>query len=527
MSPRFFGAGTSGEAVAVSIILPGVVFAQTVIIMWLGVRARSRRLLRRGGAVGAASSSSRFAAPIFPHERGHFHWRPDRRVAAASASSLENSDAAVLMRGQDQLPVAERARASHERPTARTLWQKFRAEKIRPGGRPAVASRPLSPPNDEKQPSADAIKELDGRLPALWEFMPLGIVLLDHQGKVLLANERAELAFGFGSGELTDEPVSRLVPELSVAGMAASQDDFLSTLAASPPGSARNVSARRKDLSIFAGEVRFARTLFKDRESIVMFIEDRTDHYALRRSQQDLAHVTRVSTIGELAGSLAHELNQPLTAILSNVHAALRFMATEPIDVAEVREILNDVVQDDYRASEIIRRVRAVVKKAEPEFALIDMAEIVHNAVVLLHSDAILRNTRVIVDLCEDPPTVSGDKVQLQQVTLNLLLNAFDAMSDALPGERVVSVKLSRDGDGIARLAVHDRGRGITPGKLDSIFTPFYTSKPHGLGLGLSISRSIVELHGGRLWAENNPDRGATFYVTLPAANVAEHKESR
>jgi two-component system sensor kinase FixL len=409
----------------------------------------------------------------------------------------------------------------------RTIWQKCREPKIWPGGWPGAARGTFSPPNETNQWFVSALKEHGGSLPELWDVMPLGIVLLDHQGKVLLANERAETAFGFARGELAGEPVSRLVPELSGAGIASSQDGFLSTLSASSLGSGRNVSARRKDLSIFPGEIRFARTVFTDRDSIFMFIEDRTDHYALRRSQQDLAHVTRVSTIGELAGSLAHELNQPLTAILSNVHAALRFMATEPIDVAEVREILNDVVQDDYRASEIIRRVRAVVKKGDPELALIDLAGVVHDAVVLLHSDAILRKTRVIVDLCEDPPTVYGDKVQLQQVTLNLLLNAFDAMSDALPGERVVSVMLSRDGDGVVRLSVHDRGRGIAQGKLDSIFTPFHTSKPHGLGLGLSISRSIVEFHGGRLWAENNPDRGATFHVTLPAANVSEHKQSR
>lgn len=510
-----------------SIILPGVVFAQTVIIMWLGVRARSRWLLRRGGPMGAASSNSRFTASILPHHGGRFSWRPDRRGADASASSLENSDAALLVRGRDQLPVAQTNSASHVHPTVQTLWQKFRAANNWPDDPSLGARRTHSPSDDGTWPFVDAIEEQGGRLPALWELMPLGIVLLDHQGNVLLANERAETAFGFATGELTGEPVSQLVPELSFSGAAAGRDDFLSTLVGSSPGSGRNVSARRKDLSIFPGEIHLARTVFEDRESIVMFIEDRTDHYALRRSQQDLAHVTRVSTIGELAGSLAHELNQPLTAILSNVHAALRFIATEPIDVAEVREILNDVVQDDYRASEIIRRVRAVVKKGEPELALIDLAGVVHDAVVLLHSDAILRKTRVIVDLCEDPPTVYGDKVQLQQVTLNLLLNAFDAMSDASPGERVVSVKLSRDGDGIARLAVHDRGRGIAPGKLDSIFTPFYTSKPHGLGLGLSISRSIVELHGGRLWAENNPDRGATFYVTLPVANVAEQKQSR
>jgi two-component system sensor kinase FixL len=202
-------------------------------------------------------------------------------------------------------------------------------------------------------------------------------------------------------------------------------------------------------------------------------------------------------------------------------------MAAEPIDVAEVREILNDIVQDDYRASEVIRRIRAVVRKSDLEFASLDLAKVIREVILLLHSDAIVRATRVNVELDEDLPAVYADKVQLQQVTLNLLLNAFDAMSGVSPGERVVSIALTREGEDMARIAVRDRGHGLTVGKLDTIFKPFYTSKPHGLGLGLSISRSIVELHGGRLWAENNTDRGATFYVTLPTRSGAGNRQSR
>jgi two-component system sensor kinase FixL len=397
----------------------------------------------------------------------------------------------------------------------------------------AAAARPWSRTRFDGQsaPRAEAKNKPDRRLsedclPELWECLPLGMLVLDEQGVILLANERAENAFAFTRGELLREPVSRLVPELWIDGKSAYVEGRLSKSTLLPTSSVHYLNGWRKDLTSFPAELHILRTTFNDENAILMFIEDKTDHYALLRSRQDLAHVTRVSTIGELAGSLAHELNQPLTAILSNAHAALRFMAAEPIDVAEVREILNDVVEDNYRASEIIRRVRAVVRKADPEFGLIDLASVIHDVVVLLHSDAILRQTRVIIDICEAPPSVHADKVQLQQVALNLLLNAFDAMGDVSPPCRVVSVQLTQQ-NGNARLAVHDCGRGLATGSLESIFTPFHTSKPHGLGLGLSISRSIVELHGGRLWAENNSDRGATFYVTLPTANVAEHMESR
>lgn len=231
--------------------------------------------------------------------------------------------------------------------------------------------------------------------------------------------------------------------------------------------------------------------------------------------------------MGELAGSLAHELNQPLTAILSNVQAAQRFMAEERIDVAEVREILNDIVQDDYRASEIIRRIRAVVKKGDIEFAYLDLASVIRDVVVLLHSDAIMRETRVALDISDDLPAAYADRVQLQQVVLNLLLNAFDAMSDVTACERLVSIVLAEEGDGMLRISVRDCGHGLTVDQHETIFKPFYTSKPHGLGLGLSISRSIVERHGGRLWAKNNIDRGATFYVTLPTRDTAVQELSR
>jgi PAS domain S-box-containing protein len=236
----------------------------------------------------------------------------------------------------------------------------------------------------------------------------------------------------------------------------------------------------------------------------------------LRRQRENLAHVTRISAMGELAASLAHELNQPLTAILSNAQAAQRFMATNPADLEEVHEILKDIVRDNIRASEVIRRMRALVKKENLDFSSLDLASIVREIALLVHSDAVLRNVRVSLDIIPNLPLVRGDKVQLQQVLLNLLLNAFDAMKDRPAAEREVVVRAEMNGAGTVEVAVRDRGAGLTSDKLDKIFQPFYTTKRDGLGMGLSICRSIIEAHGGRLWAQNNPDRGATFHFTVP-----------
>jgi two-component system sensor kinase FixL len=253
---------------------------------------------------------------------------------------------------------------------------------------------------------------------------------------------------------------------------------------------------------------------------------DVTEHHELQRSREQLAHVTRVSAMGELAGSLAHELNQPLTAILSNAQAALRFMAAGATDLAEVREVLRDVVRDGNRASEVIRRMRALVKRGDLEVAPLDPGDMARDIVALVHSDAIVRGVRMVQEVESGLPVVSGDRVQLQQVMLNLLLNAFDAMKDRPRNDRVAVVQVARDGDAGVRISVRDHGSGLSRDKLDSIFAPFYTTKQHGLGLGLSISRSIIETHGARLRVENNAGHGATFYFTLPVAEAVHTDEA-
>ena len=234
------------------------------------------------------------------------------------------------------------------------------------------------------------------------------------------------------------------------------------------------------------------------------------------QQRAELAHIARVSTMGELAASLAHELNQPLTAILSNAQAAQRFLAVKPPDFEEVHDILKDIVQDNSRAGEVIRRMRALVKKEELEFAHLDLGNVVSDVVLLTHSDAILHNIRVLLQFDSNLPRVRGDRVQLQQVLLNLILNAFDAVKNSPVAERSVELQAEVNRMNMLKVAVCDCGTGLNGDQFDKVFQPFYTTKRDGLGMGLSISRSIVEAHGGRLWAENNGGPGATFYFTLP-----------
>ncbi|MEA3131007.1 MAG: two-component system, LuxR family, sensor kinase FixL [Paraburkholderia sp.] len=381
------------------------------------------------------------------------------------------------------------------------------------------------PPTAEAFHASDVVNPIEAAyFQKALESLPIAILIVDQQGVIVMVNTQTAKYFGYGPDELIGESLERLLPDFGRDSGTENQGSVFSGVHEKPV--VRELSAKRKDGTSTYVEIGTAAFPF-DSGLTLAFIVDRMDRYELHRNRRDLAHLTRVSTIGQLASSLAHELNQPLTAILSNVQAAQRFMMSDPIDLAEVRDILNDIVQDDYRASEVIRRIRAVVKNGDLEVMPLDLAEVIRDAVVLMHSDAISRGLRVRFDLDQGLPPVQGDKVQLQQVVLNLLLNAFDAMEGVQPADRVVDVKLKPEQNGMVGLAVIDRGHGLAPERLGKIFKPFFTSKPQGLGLGLSISRSIVEMHRGRLWAENNIDRGATFHVTLPVGNVMRQDGSR
>ncbi|HEY9229539.1 MAG TPA: PAS domain S-box protein, partial [Gemmatimonadaceae bacterium] len=243
----------------------------------------------------------------------------------------------------------------------------------------------------------------------------------------------------------------------------------------------------------------------------------RAEHEIVVQRRQ-LAHLGRVAVLGELSGALAHELNQPLTAILANARAAQRMLLRDHVDVPELRAILDDIVADDRRAGSVIHRVRALIRKGEAEPQPVVANEVIREVLDLANSDLIQRAVSVTTRLSPGLPPVPADRVQLQQVVLNLVFNACDAMADIPPSERTLTITTADEGT-VIRVSVADRGTGIS-GTVDSVFEPFVTSKEHGLGLGLAICRSIVDAHGGRMWAVNNTGRGATFHLVLPKLAV-------
>ncbi len=240
-----------------------------------------------------------------------------------------------------------------------------------------------------------------------------------------------------------------------------------------------------------------------------------------QRLRQDLMHIGRVSAMGELTASLAHELNQPLTAILNNAQAAQLLLAAKAVNLETIGRILDDIVADDKRAAAVIHGLRAMLKKGDSTYAALELNEVISEVARLVTSDAIVRNVPISLELAADLPSVRGNRIQLQQVVLNLVLNGLEAMPESTTGGRSLVIRTAMDGAGTITIEVQDSGSGIDETETDRLFQPLYTTKAQGLGMGLAIVRTIVEAHGGRLGAVNNERGGATFQVTLPVDTEA------
>lgn len=236
----------------------------------------------------------------------------------------------------------------------------------------------------------------------------------------------------------------------------------------------------------------------------------------IRLHREELAHVGRVATLGELAASLAHEINQPLTAILSNAQAAQRFLNNDKPDLEETRDILADIISDDKRAGDVIHRLRSLFRKGKVEIKSLDINNVIQEVISMVKSEAIIRNVSVEIKLKSKIPPVFGDRIHLQQLLINFILNASEAMANIGVSTRKVIISTAQKDEQEVVVSIRDYGSGIGEENLKQIFEPFYSTKPKGMGMGLSINRSIIEAHGGRLWAENNPDGGATFHFTIP-----------
>jgi PAS domain S-box-containing protein len=247
--------------------------------------------------------------------------------------------------------------------------------------------------------------------------------------------------------------------------------------------------------------------------------EQKTAENELMQQRQEIAHRLRVSMLGELSGGIAHELVQPLSAILSNAEAARILLTRETPDLNEVVEALDDIISENGRASDVIHRLRALLKKSEAKFEAADINGIVHSTMRLLHNELITRRVKLSTDLAPDLPPVTGDAIQLQQVLLNLILNASDAMIDIVPARRMIVIRTRATDAEQVQVEVSDCGTGLTPADSKRVFQPFFTTKQRGLGLGLSLCSAIVKLHGGALSLNNNAGGGATATVTLPQLN--------
>jgi PAS domain S-box-containing protein len=242
----------------------------------------------------------------------------------------------------------------------------------------------------------------------------------------------------------------------------------------------------------------------------------------LHERSDELAHLSRVTLLGELSGSLAHELNQPLTAILSNAQAAEFYLAAEVPDLALVKEILADIVTEDERAGDVIRRLRLLLRKGEIQHQSLDTNQVVATVLKLAHNDLARQGITVATVFSPDLAPIRCDDVQLQQVLLNFVMNACDAMAGNAADDRLLTVRTCAAGEDGMRIEVSDNGRGLPNGGELQAFERYFTTKPHGLGIGLSVCRTIITAHGGKLGAANNQERGATFYCSLPLAKEGE-----
>jgi PAS domain S-box-containing protein len=352
------------------------------------------------------------------------------------------------------------------------------------------------------------------------EAAPYAMIMADAGGRIALVNGQAEVVFGYGREEMLGRPVETLVPEQRRAHFAQAR--------AGGGGTGLELVGLRRDGTEVPIEVGLNPIPTPEGDFVLACVMDVTERKRAEaravRERNELAHLSRVTMLGELSGSLAHELNQPLTSILSNAQAAQRMLAGAGAgadgDLQEVREILADIVSEDKRAGEVIQRLRQLLRKGDPVQQELDLNELVRDVLKIVRSDLVHHGVDVETRLAPSLPPVTGDRVQLEQVLLNLIVNGCDAMSENRKlDRRLVVSSEARENDGVC-VCVADQGSGIPAGRANRIFEPFYTTKANGMGLGLTICRSIVAAHGGSLRASNNDaGPGASFHISLPKSS--------
>jgi two-component system, LuxR family, sensor kinase FixL len=364
-------------------------------------------------------------------------------------------------------------------------------------------------------------KQAQERFRLVVEASPNGIVLVNKQGRIELVNAYTEKLFGYGREELIGQAIEILVPERFRAEHPAHRAQFLTAPEARTMGAGRELFARRKDGSEFPVEIGLSPIQSLEGILVLTVIVDvsarRQAEADARQYREELARFGRVEILGELAASLAHELNQPLTGIMNNASAGRRFIAKGRADTPKLDGLLESVVSDARRAGEIIRSIRGMVRKSEEARSSVNLNTVIAEVVQFVHSDALDRHSAIVTELDPKLPMVKANPVLLQQVLLNIIINAFDAMDETPVAERRVIIRTDCGSDGAVRASVRDFGTGLPVENPERIFEHFFSTKHDGLGMGLALARSIIASHGGELAAMNVEGGGVCVYFSLPA----------
>jgi PAS domain S-box-containing protein len=371
----------------------------------------------------------------------------------------------------------------------------------------------------EGRRAEEARRESEARYRTLFDHAPDGILVADLDGVYVDANPNICRMLGYERDELIGRDASHIVVETELEQIEPALEAIRTT-----PAYYREWIFRRKDGSTFPAEVVATLVPYG---AIMAMIRDSTERRraqaqhqeaenTLRDLRSEIARIGRLSMLGEFAATIAHEVNQPLAAVAANSAAALRWLAASPPNLDEAREALNRITRDAHRAHELIRRTRAMVVRAEPAYAEVDLNHAIREVVLMTRSEQQRSDASVVEALLADLPAVHGNRIELQQVVLNLILNGLEAMRGIVGRERALVVRTELESPTMARVAVRDSGAGFDGAIADRLFDHFYTTKIGGTGLGLGISRSIVEAHGGRLWARPATPHGAIFQFTIP-----------